>query len=385
MEAVIHQAKHLADTSDELGRKKLIDEFRDLSYSLETPDETLHRIIYSETFQIANTKPQHLQISIVRIGVDLKLFDLIAASERPMTVDELQIKTGRLLRYLASVAMIAEVGQNTFGSTNVTEVLAIPGSQAGIHHMFDMIGPIYQELPDFLARKKYQDITDSADTAHQAARKSPLPAFLWFAENPQAGAFFNEYMLHRRKGMATWIDVYPLEDETKGWDSEKAVFVDIGGNLGHQCAELKKKYPHLPGKVILQDLDYPISRALDIPGVQKMVHDAFEPQPVKGSKFYYLRAVLHDWSDDKCRTMLGHIMAAMGPDSVILLDEMVLPDTEVHWQCTQVDLTMMAGLASWERTHSQWAELLGSIGLKIAKTYTYTPSVYESVMHVVRE
>lgn len=83
--------------------------------------------------------------------------------------------------------------------------------------------------------------------------------------------------------------------------------------------------------------------------------------------------------------MLGHIMAAMGPDSVILLDEMVLPDTEVHWQCTQVDLTMMAGLASWERTHSQWAELLGSIGLKIAKTYTYTPSVYESVMHVVRE
>lgn len=50
MEAVIQQAKHLADTSDELGRKKLIDEFRNLSYSLESPDETLHRIIYSVLF-----------------------------------------------------------------------------------------------------------------------------------------------------------------------------------------------------------------------------------------------------------------------------------------------------------------------------------------------
>lgn len=104
-----------------------------------------------------------------------------------------------------------------------------------------------------------------------------------------------------------------------------------------------------------------------------------------GSKFYYLRAVLHDWPDEKCRAILRNVIAAMGDDSAILIDEMVLPDKGVHWHTTQIDLTMMAALASWERTRSQWTDLLGSVGLKIADIYTYTPSVYESVMHVVRD
>lgn len=75
----------------------------------------------------------------------------------------------------------------------------------------------------------------------------------------------------------------------------------------------------------------------------------------------------------------------MGDDSVILLDEMLLPDSDVHWHATQIDLTMMTALASIERTELQWATLLDSVGLKIIKTYTYTPSVYESVMVIVRK
>lgn len=75
----------------------------------------------------------------------------------------------------------------------------------------------------------------------------------------------------------------------------------------------------------------------------------------------------------------------MGPDSLILIDEMVLPDTGVHWQATQIDLTVMASLASRERTYTQWVELLGSVGLEIAKTRTYMPSVYHSIITVVRK
>lgn len=104
-----------------------------------------------------------------------------------------------------------------------------------------------------------------------------------------------------------------------------------------------------------------------------------------GAKFYYLRAVLHDWPDDKCREILKNIIPAMGPDSVILLDEMILPNKNVHWQSTQIDITMMAALASIERTQTQWSDLLASVGLKIAKVHTYTPSIYESIMTVVRK
>ena len=75
----------------------------------------------------------------------------------------------------------------------------------------------------------------------------------------------------------------------------------------------------------------------------------------------------------------------MGKDSVILIDEMLLPDTNVHWHVTQIDLTMMTALASIERTKAQWVTLLDSVDLKIKKSFTYTPSVYESVMAVVRK
>ena len=75
----------------------------------------------------------------------------------------------------------------------------------------------------------------------------------------------------------------------------------------------------------------------------------------------------------------------MGPESVILIDEMVLPNEGVHWQSTQVDLTMMAALAAMERTQAQWSYLLDSVDLKIANIHTYTPLVYESIMTVVRK
>lgn len=62
------------------------------------------------------------------------------------------------------------------------------------------------------------------------------------------------------------------------------------------------------------------------------------------------RAVLHDWSNNKCRDILNNIIPAIDPDSVILIDEMVLPDRNVHWHSTQIDLTMMVALAAVERT-----------------------------------
>ena len=46
MEAIIDQAKGLAKNASEQERKKLIDALRDLSYSLETPDDTMQRIMY---------------------------------------------------------------------------------------------------------------------------------------------------------------------------------------------------------------------------------------------------------------------------------------------------------------------------------------------------
>ena len=73
----------------------------------------------------------------------------------------------------------------------------------------------------------------------------------------------------------------------------------------------------------------------------------------------------------------------MGKESLILIDDMVLPDSNVHWRATQLDLTMMTGLASMERTNEQWYRLLDSAGLKILKIDPYNPIQHDSIIAAV--
>jgi len=83
-------------------------------------------------------------------------------------------------------------------------------------------------------------------------------------------------------------------EETKGLDDpERVLYVNVGGGIGHQCAEFRNKYPasQIPGRVVLQDLPATIERALPTEGVENMAHDFFQPQPVKGRFLSPLRPV----------------------------------------------------------------------------------------------
>ena len=116
-----------------------------------------------------------------------------------------------------------------------------------------------------------------------------------------------------------------------------------------------------------------------------MTYDFMTPQPVKGAKFYYLAAVLHDWPDAKARLILENTIEAMAEDTIILVDDMVPPNKGVNWPVTQVDMTMMANVGSRERTESEWNELYESVGLKTLRRLIYTPYLYESITALVRK
>ena len=65
------------------------------------------------------------------------------------------------------------------------------------------------------------------------------------------------------------------------------------------------------------------------PGVEKMPHDLFQPQPraAHGARLYYLRQILHDHSDEQATMVLRNLKDAMAPGSVSLIDEIVMPNT----------------------------------------------------------
>ena len=147
--------------------------------------------------------------------------------------------------------------------------------------------PLFQELPGFFAKIKYQDMTADTNTVFQVIHKSTLPFFLWSLEKQGAAGNFNEYVLHRRKDQATCWNVYPIEKETKSVSPEDTVLVDIGSIVGHQCAELKVKIRRsVRGHVILQDHSGSIETALSTPAVENMVHDIFKPQPIESIVSY---------------------------------------------------------------------------------------------------
>ena len=151
-------------------------------------------------------------------------------------------------------------------------------------YSFDTVGPMYQGLPAFLAETNYQNITDNDHTVHHKAWNTDISAFAWLSQHPEKFTNFNQYMAARRHTESTWLSVYPIQDETQGWKLDEPVFVDIGGGIGHQCVELKSRYPELPGRIILQDLAHCIDEATLTPGVETMVHDLFQPQPIRGTK-----------------------------------------------------------------------------------------------------
>ena len=92
---------------------------------------------------------------------------------------------------------------------------------------------------------------------------------------------------------------------------------------------------------------------------------------------------MHDYPDDRCIVILRQIMKAMDKDSVILIDDMILPNRGAHWHATQLDLTMMANLGAMERTEKQWYSLMSSAGLKIKSICTYTIELRDSIIVAV--
>ena len=90
-----------------------------------------------------------------------------------------------------------------------------------------------------------------------------------------------------------------------------------------------------------------------------------------------------DWTDEHCRRILKNVKAAMGPKSLLFLDEMVVPVKGAHKIAMQIDITMLANCISEERSEARWNELLTSAGFKIDKVYTYQEELGDSIIVAV--
>src|SRR5207302_2627711 len=98
--------------------------------------------------------------------------------------------------------------------------------------------------------------------------------------------------------------------------------------------------------------------------------DFFESVPAGGDA-YLLKAVLHDWDDERSLRILHNCRRAVQPDGKLLVIERVVPARFeacwLHHAIARVDLTMLVGFAGKERTETEFCELLAASRFKPTK------------------
>ncbi|KAK0669813.1 putative methyltransferase [Cercophora samala] len=176
-----------------------------------------------------------------------------------------------------------------------------------------------------------------------------------------------------------------------------ATVVDVGGGVGSFSMELSRLYPNLNFVVqdrapVLQQAETEVwpkehPKALQSGKVKFWPHNMFEPNPVKGADVYWLRYIMHDWSDDYCVQILSAIKPAMGPHSRILICDQVMNTTfgsaeiepapaplPANWgyytrYSHQRDLAMLSIINGIERKPAEFKDIIERAGLKLRKIW----------------
>jgi hypothetical protein len=245
------------------------------------------------------------------------------------------------------------------------------------NHLTDV--PVYRtfhigllsRLPEYFEEHGFQSPSDAYDGPFQFAMGTKQHYFEWLKSNPKHQQAFNTLMtIGRMNRGEEWFDFYPVEEKLQVAGS-KMLLIDIGGGLGHDLIAFKQRYPQLPGKLMVQDLPIVIDDVKDLPpGIEAMKHDFFAPEPIKNAKAYYFRNVFCDWPDKQAREILNNIKAVMNKESLLLINEAALPDTNIPLYPTQLDMSMIALFSSLYRTLTQFKELLDSAGFEVVKIWT---------------
>ncbi|KYG42189.1 hypothetical protein M433DRAFT_74316 [Acidomyces richmondensis BFW] len=356
-------------------RKELHGKARSALYALESVHDVQTRIFFGPVV-----------LSGAVIAIDMGLFQ--ALSEAPQTVEAIstnisgdQVLVRRVLRLLSSTGLALEDSNGKYRATHMTSYLTNPAVESAVKSSFYLCLPMYVALPQYLSDYRYCN-PDRAD--HNAATMAfnGLTFFQRLAQSEKEKTWFSQYMaIHHDGEESCWKSREISEYVSRiPADGDQVLMVDVGGGMGHQAFAFRNAY-HRQGRIVVQDHESVIPLTYTEAGIEFVAQDFFTPQPdaYKNARIYYIRNVLHDWPDDKCIKILEHIGDAMGPNSVLMIDEKIVPNRDASDRLVFYDLAMMC-IGGMERTVGQFKKLLHGAGLKYESTIKYCKEAPDGII-----
>lgn len=145
--------------------------------------------------------------------------------------------------------------------------------------------------PAFVALNEVLGNAQPGKTAFKLGQHSEEDFYTWMETHPVQQGAFHRFMEAQFAMLPTWLDVISFDTEVaRDAGAHDVVFVDVGGGNGSQCATLRKAFPDLKGRIILQDRPAVLEKALTVDGMEPMAHDFLTEQPVHSELIHRARS-----------------------------------------------------------------------------------------------
>ncbi|KAI1146766.1 S-adenosyl-L-methionine-dependent methyltransferase [Nemania diffusa] len=395
--------------------------------------------------RLLEVSSQYFEARALHIVASHRVPDLIAKNEPGgLSIETLASQTGiesrklsRLMRCLCSIHIFKEIDEDVFANNEISKSLV--GNEF-LRSYILLFGLDIYSSSDYLPRylddpaRGHSYAVDT--TAWQSAVNTSKPRWEWLEEKTSAcdirdglngtdgnlsaypgifGPELNSAKAQAKSGGETLLSrpehaifgqamvgggrvfgqaqLYDFPWASLG----PSTVVDVGGGAGGFCLQLSHICPDL--RFIIQDRAPVLELAkkevwpAENPGalaagrVQFVPHDFFEPNPTPNAAVYWLRYILHDWSDDYCVRILEAIQPAMGPKSRILICDQVMNTTRGcaelpgapeplprNWgyftrYSHQRDLAMMSIINGIERKPAELRNLATRAGLRLNRIW----------------
>ncbi|KAF8626087.1 hypothetical protein AX15_005085 [Amanita polypyramis BW_CC] len=365
----------------------------------------------------------HWRSGAIRLCLESHVTEILReAGPEGLHVDDIAAKNGmdaqklaRCLRFMATQHIYREVKPDVFTNNRVSSMLDTLKPSKDIiadpEHKFDNTNGFTAlaslRLDDIFKGSSYlyENESDPKTAKSQQPEDAPYaralgikkPLFEYYAQPEQCAKQrkFNIAMrgfVQSRKEILTAYDWQSLPDNS--------LIVDVGGGIGSIPLVLAQSFGKL--RFIIQDhpkviedglkvWNQEMPEALSTGRVRFEAHNFFETQLQKDVSVFFMRRVMHDWSDEYCRKILKPLREAATPNTkLVLMDSLVPyachdPRNDIlgaapkeapapllaNWGISNsmtyiVDMCMMVVHNSQERTIDQFDRLLKSSGWKIS-------------------
>ncbi|KZP03144.1 S-adenosyl-L-methionine-dependent methyltransferase [Athelia psychrophila] len=342
----------------------------------------------------------HLEPTCIEVVIEANVAGMLAEHPDGLSLADIGAKAGicpdklgQFMRFLATNSCFKEVRKDVFQNNRLSSRLVANTHLANIfmHTSRDLHFP-----------GAYAWLTDPKLGLSESPNQPPFlwnikgakqsTYFEWLKDNPDREAFFGSAMLGLNEAFGDSDKLaqnYPFDRLPKG-----ATFCDVGGGIGCTCVSIATTYPL---HVTLQDqpslreesqhlFDTRCPEAVRAKRIDIVPIDFLKESPVKDQDIYYLRHIVHDWTDSDAILILKNVCAAMKPESRVLLHEEVLRSTDPtepsmapeplpanygagSLPSYQVDLTMLNLFNSRERSLTEFRALGLAAGLEFVKLW----------------